>query len=90
MAPPAAGPIDGMVAGTALNALAIDREISRLTRRPTIARSGSQAPADYRRDRRQSLASPHFPLQMAEYINAVGVRAQAHRLRVRQAKGRKA
>ena len=87
---PAAGPLDGTVAGTALNALAIDRELSASTGRPMIARSGSQTLADYKRDRRRSVTSPQFALQMAEYINAVGVRAQAHRLRVRQAKGRKA
>ena len=90
MAPPKAGPLDGTVAGTALNALAIDHEIAASTGRPTIARSGSQTLADYRRDRKQALASPQFPLQMAEYINAVGVRAQAQRLRARQAEAGKA
>jgi phospholipase C len=87
--PPAPAVLDGTVAGTALNALAIDRALSASTGRPTIARSGSQAPADYQRDRKRSLKSPQFPLQMTEYINAVGVRAQAHRLRVRQAKAGK-
>jgi len=77
--------LDGTLAGTALNALAVDRALAASTGRPTISRSGSQSAADYRRDRRRALASPQFPLEMAEYINAVGVRAHAHRLRARQA-----
>jgi hypothetical protein len=46
--------------------------------------------AAYKRDRRRSLNSAQFPLQMTEYINAVGVREQAHRLRARRAKVEKA
>lgn len=73
--------VDGFLAGVGLIALDMDRAMAQATKKPSIASFQPQSLKQFQAARAASLKSPDFPAQLVQYINEVGVRAQAHRAR---------
>ncbi len=79
-------PVDGFLAGMSLIALDLDREIAKQSRKAPIANTKPQSISLYRKARTASLRDPHFRVSLVQYINEVGVRVQAHKLRKKLSK----
>jgi phospholipase C len=77
------GETDGFLAGVALISLDMDRIISEQTGASPIASFTPQTRSQYAQARTAALADPHFKSRLVQYINEVGVRVTAHRLRAR-------
>jgi phospholipase C len=71
--------VDSLATGSFLIAHALDLEIAKRSRNGTIANTTPQTPAEYEQARQASLRDPNLPIEVAQYIAEVGVRARFHR-----------
>jgi len=80
--------VDGFLAGTALIALDLDREMAKKPGVAAVANLAPQTLPQYEAARLASVSDPHFRLQLLQYINQVAVRAQVVRLKAKLGKPR--
>ncbi|KQV96573.1 alkaline phosphatase family protein [Pelomonas sp. Root1237] len=83
-APPHRDEVDGFLAGRALIAHELDRTMTAASGDRPVGNLKPLTPAQFRAKRKAALNDPEFPSHVAQYVQEVGARAQAHRDRVKR------